>query len=119
MILRFIKSPSGRAVRRLVAAQALVTGLSRLNILGGLALPSMFAPRWVFGVAMLLCFVALTATTFNGWRIKPVGRISAIIAAGWFLALAWDARTSPASSLISFLSFYAMIGEAGTLRDDL
>lgn len=119
MIWRTIKPPSGRAVRRLIAAQALVTGLSRLNILGGLALPALFAPRWMFGVAMLICFAALTATTFNGWRVRHTGRIVAAIAAGCFLALAWDARSSPASSLISLLAFYAMLGEAGTRRDDL
>lgn len=119
MIWRYIKPPSGSAVRRLIAMQALITGLGRLNILGGLALPSLFAPRWMFGVAMLICFVALTTTTFNGWRVRSAGRMVAVLAAGCFLALAWDARSSPASSLISFLAFYAMLGEAGTRRDDL
>lgn len=116
-MIRYLRPPCGRQVRRMVALLTLAVGVPRLPIFDGetiyFALLRFFDP-WVYGVMLTTLGVALWATVYRGWRMRPLGRLVAAVGfAAWVtLAAATDSVTS---MLINLTVASVLLAEVWTM----
>lgn len=113
---RYLKPPCGPSVRRLVAALTLAVGLPRLPIFGAQVVytPLRFVDPWVYGVALTALGVALMATAYRGWRLRPWGRLVAALGfAAWVMLAA--ATNSTTSLLINVAVASVLLTEVWTV----
>lgn len=115
---RYLTPPCGRQARRLAAALTLAVGLPRLPAFDGALLaynPLRFVDPWVYGVAMTVLGLALLVTAYDGWRMRPLGRLTAALAFVAWATLA--AATSSATSLLINLTVASvLLAEVWTVR---
>ena len=115
---RYIYPPSGRDVRRLVAALTLAVGLPRLPFaVGGFSFAEQrYIPPSAFGVICTAVGLLLLLTAYHG-RLTVPGRMVAALGFVTWVTLA-AATTSTTSLLIDLALAASLLIEAGTLRCD-
>lgn len=107
---RYLKPPCGRQVRRLAAALTLAVGVPRLPLFDGTEVvytALRFVDPWVYGVMMTALGLALLATAYGGWRLRPWGRLVAALGFAAWVMLA--AATSSATSLLINLAVASVL----------
>lgn len=117
---RWLRPFCGEEIKRLVAAITLAVALPRLPFWPGphIVYPLHLLPQEVFGWAALVSSLLLLATT-ERYRLRFVGRMSAVLAFAFWVTLAF-ATTSATSMMLDALFAYALFGEiiAQEKRDD-
>lgn len=107
-----LRPPRGRDVRRLVAMLTLAVALPRLPGWPGpvVVYPLRLLPPEVFGYLTLVVGLTLWLTACNRWRLRPAGRLAAVLAFATWLTLA-AATTSATSVMVDLVIAYALLGE--------
>lgn len=108
---RWLRPFCGEEIKRLVAAITLAVALPRLPFWPGphIVYPLHLLPQEVFGWAALVSSLLLLATT-ERYRLRFVGRMSAVLAFAFWVTLAF-ATTSATSMMLDALFAYALFGE--------
>lgn len=108
---RCVRPPVGPDARRLVGLATLAVALPRLPFWPGphIVYPLHLLPQEVFGWAALVSSLLLLATT-ERYRMRFVGRMSAVLAFAFWVTLAF-ATTSATSMMLDALFAYALFGE--------
>lgn len=113
---RWLRPFCGEEIRRLVAAITLAVALPRLPVWPSTPAvqPLQLLPQEAFGWITLVAGLALLATSGH-WRLRVVGRLTALMVFSVWALLA-AAATSSTSILIDLLIMYALLGEIMVLR---
>lgn len=85
----WLRPPSGRGVRDLVALFSIGHGILRL-LPDARLLPVNILPSWLYGWLALGAGIGLLLTGKHCWRLTWVGQLMATLAAGLWLLLALD-----------------------------
>lgn len=117
-LLRWIRPPRGREVRRLLAGLCLAIALPRLPLVQDVFYfsPLRFGPPEAYGFLFLLASAGLLLT-MDGWRMEVRGRVAAAFTGVMFVTLAF-ASVSATSFLVDMLCAAAAFGEVVTMRDE-